>query len=132
MGFSRRSPVLSHRHVQLNRSSFSLRYTGESFGVSSKISAQRRLAQRSSSVSDRNHTPNSGALSQVCALEDVSRSCNNQHSLSARETFSTRASLSRKYSNFVLAIGLVKMFAIYSWVGRYCMCTLFLFTMSLI
>jgi hypothetical protein len=26
-----------------------------------------------------NHTPNSGALSQVCVLEDVSCSCNHQH-----------------------------------------------------
>jgi hypothetical protein len=38
----------------------------------------------------------------VCVLEDVSRSCNHQHSLSARETFSSRPSLSQKYSNFVL------------------------------
>jgi hypothetical protein len=132
MGFSTRSPVLSHRHVQLNRSSFSLRYTGESSGVSSQLSAQRRPTQRSSSVSDRNHTPNSWALSQVCVLEDVSRSCNHQHSLSAREAFSTRPSLSRKYSNFVLASGLVKISAICSWVGRYCTCTVFLCTMSLI
>jgi hypothetical protein len=63
MGFPTRSPVLSHRHVQLNRSSFSLRYTGESSGVSSQLSAQRRPTQRSSSVSDRNHTPNSWASS---------------------------------------------------------------------
>jgi hypothetical protein len=42
MGFSTRSLVLNHKHVQLSRSSFSLRYTGESSGVSSQISAQRR------------------------------------------------------------------------------------------
>jgi hypothetical protein len=132
MGFSTHSPVLSHRHVQLNRSSFSLRYTGESSGVSSQLSTQRRPTQHSSSVSDRNHTPNSGALSQVCVLEDVSRSCNHQHSLSARETFSIRPSLSRKYSNFVLESGLVKISAICSCVGRYCTCTSFLCNMSLI
>jgi hypothetical protein len=45
---------------------------------SSQLSVRRRPTQRSSSVSDRNHTPNSGALSQVCVLEDVSRSCNHQ------------------------------------------------------
>jgi hypothetical protein len=65
-------------------------------------------------------------------LEDVSRRCNHQHSLSAREAFSTRPSLSRKYSNFVLASGLVKISAICSCVGRYCTCTAFLCTMSLI
>jgi hypothetical protein len=96
--------VLSHRHVQLNKSSFSLRYTGESSGVSSQLSARRRPAQRSISVSDRNHTPNSGVLSQVYVLEDVSRSCNHQHSLSAREAFSIRPSITQKYSNFVLAV----------------------------
>jgi hypothetical protein len=47
MGFSTRSPVLSHRHVQLNRSSFSLHYTGESSGVSSQLSAQRRTVNPS-------------------------------------------------------------------------------------
>jgi hypothetical protein len=65
------------------------------------------------------------SLSQSC-------NCNHQHSLSAREVFSTRPSLSRKYSNFVLASGLVKISAICSWVGRYCTCTAFLCTMSLI
>jgi hypothetical protein len=82
---------------------------------SSRLSVSRRPAQRSSSVSDRNHTPISGALSQVCVLEDVSRTCNHQHSLSAREAFSTRPSLSRKYSNFVLASVLVKISTISSW-----------------
>jgi hypothetical protein len=81
---------------------------------SSQLSVRRRPSLRSSSVSDRNHTPLSGALSQVCVLENVSRSCNHQHSLSAREAFSTRPSLSRKYSNFVLASGLVKISAICS------------------
>jgi hypothetical protein len=159
-GLFHTSPVLSHRHIQLNRSSFSLRYTGESSGVSSQLSAQRRTVnpshgllhpsqgyttfhlrlreephtqlmgfltphrgtQRSFSVSERNHTPNSWAhpthglhptqgnttslrsTHSVCVLEDVSRSCNHQHSLSAREAFSTRPSLSWKYSNFVLAV----------------------------
>jgi hypothetical protein len=53
------------------------------------------------------------AFSQVCKLENVSRSYNHQHSLSARETFSTRPSFSWKYSNFVLASGLVKIYAMY-------------------
>jgi hypothetical protein len=54
------------------------------------------------------HTQLMGFLSwsthSVCVLEDVSRSCNHQHSLSAREAFSTRPSLSWKYSNFVLVV----------------------------
>jgi hypothetical protein len=65
-------------------------------------------------------------------LEDVSQRCNHQHSLSAREAFSTRPSLSRKSSNFVQASGLVKISAICSCVGRYCTCTAFLCTMSMI
>jgi hypothetical protein len=40
----------------------------------------------------------------VCVLEDVSRNCNHQHSLSVREAFSIRPSLAWKYSNFVLAV----------------------------
>ena len=71
---------------------------------SSQLFVRRRPSLRSSSVSDRNHTPISGALSQVCVLEDVSRNCNHQHSLSAREAFSIRPSLAWKYSNFVLAV----------------------------
>jgi hypothetical protein len=106
-----RSPVLSHRHVQLSKSSFSLRYTAKSSGVSSQLSAQRRTVnpshgilpflgahnipslsqrgtthpthghtqlmgfltphrgtQRSFSVSERNHTPNSWDFSQVDSL----------------------------------------------------------------
>jgi hypothetical protein len=46
---------------------------------SSQLSVRRRPTQRSNSISDRNHTPISGGLSQVCVLEDVSRSCNHQH-----------------------------------------------------
>jgi hypothetical protein len=106
------------------------------------ILTPHRGTQRSISVSERNDTPISWAhpthglshrpTHSVCVLEDVSRSCNHQHSLSAREAFSTRPSLSRKYSNFVLASGLVKISAICSCVGRYCTCTAFLCTMSLI
>jgi hypothetical protein len=81
---------------------------------SSQLFVRRRPSLCSSSVSDRNHTPLSGALSQVCVLKNVSLSCNHQHSLSAREAFSTRPSLSRKYSNFVLESGLVKISAICS------------------
>jgi hypothetical protein len=101
-----------------------------------------RGTQCSISVSERNDTPISWAhpthglshrpTHSVCVLEDVSHSCNHQHSLSTREAFSTRPSLSRKYSNFVLASGLVKISAICSCVGRYCTCTAFLCTMSLI
>jgi hypothetical protein len=40
----------------------------------------------------------------VCVLEDVSHSCNHQHSLSAKETFSIRPSLARKYLNFILVV----------------------------
>jgi hypothetical protein len=83
-------------------------------------------------VSGRNHEPFLGAFSQVCKLrerlhiaamihtsqvcklENVSHSCIHQHSLSAREAFSIRPSLSQKYSNFVLASGLVKISAICS------------------
>jgi hypothetical protein len=68
----------------------------------------------------------------VYVLEDVSRSCNNQHSLLARESLFTRPSISQKYSNFILASGLVKISAICSCAGRYCTCTAFLCTMSLI
>jgi hypothetical protein len=114
MGFSTCSPVLSHRNIQLNRSSFSLRYRGESSGVSSQLFAQRRSAQHSSSVLDRNHIPISWAhpthglslrsTQSVWVLDDVSRSCNHQHSLSSREAFSIRPSLAREYSNFVLVV----------------------------
>jgi hypothetical protein len=142
MGFPTCLHVINHMQVQLNKYSFSMCYIGESYGVSSQLFAQRRLAQRSSSISDRNHAPISWVhpthgLSlksnhSICVLENVSRSCNHQQSLSAREAFYTRPSLSQKYSKFILASGLVKISAICSWVGRYCMCTIFLCTMSLI
>jgi hypothetical protein len=111
-----------------------------------------RGPQRSISLSEMNNTPISWAhpthgLSHrpthtFYVLEDVSRSCNHQHSLSVREAFSTRPSLSQKYSNFVLANSLVKISAIFSCVerycaifscvGRYCTCISFLCTISLI
>jgi hypothetical protein len=46
---------------------------------SSQLSEWRRSSLRSNFVSDRNHTPFSGAFSQVCNLEKVSHSCNGQH-----------------------------------------------------
>jgi hypothetical protein len=71
-------------------------------------------AQHSIFVSERNHTPISWAhpthglslrpTHLFCVLEDVSCNCSHQHSLSAREEFSMRPSLSRKYSNFVLDV----------------------------
>jgi hypothetical protein len=70
---------------------------------SSQLSLRRRPSLRSSSVSHRNHTPLSGALSQVCVLENVSLSCNHQHSLSAREAFFIMPSLTRTY--FELCLG---------------------------
>jgi hypothetical protein len=73
-----------------------------------------RGTQRSISILERKNTPISWAhpthglshrkTHSVCVLEYVSRNCNHQHSLSAREEFSTRPSLSRNYSNFVLAV----------------------------
>jgi hypothetical protein len=51
-----------------------------------------------------NHGLSLKSTQSVCVMEDVSRSCNHQHSLSAREAFSIRPSLSRKYSNFVLVV----------------------------
>jgi hypothetical protein len=53
-------------------------------------------------------------------LKNVSGSCKHQHSLSAREAFSTMPGLSRKYSNFVLVMGLVRTSTTWSCVGRYC------------
>jgi hypothetical protein len=105
-------------------------------------SSPHRGTHRTIFVSEGNDTPISWAhpthglshrpTHSVCVLDDVSCNCNHQHSLSAREAFSTRPSLSRKYSNFVLASSLVKISAICSCVGRYCRCTTFLCTMSLI
>jgi hypothetical protein len=129
-----------------------------------------RGTQCSISVSERNNTPISCAhpthglshrpTHSFCVMEDVSHSCNHQHSLSAREAFSTRPSISRKYSSFVLALiintlsqlrrysppgqvswkysnfvfprSLVKIYAICSCAGRYHTCTTFLCTMSMI
>jgi hypothetical protein len=101
-----------------------------------------KATQHSISVSERNNTPISWehpthGLSHrsnhsVCVLEDVSHNYNHQHSLSAKEAFSTRSSFSCKYSNFFLASGLMKIYAICSWVARYSTCTTFLCTMSLI
>jgi hypothetical protein len=61
--------------------------------------------QHSISVLERNDTPISWAhptrglshkpTHSVYVLEDVSKSCNHQHSLSAREAFSTRPSLTK-------------------------------------
>jgi hypothetical protein len=94
------------------------------------------LSQRGTTHPSHGHTQLMGSLSgrltQSVSWRMSHASCNHQHSLSAREAFSTRPSLSRKYSNFVLASGLVKMSAICSWVGRYCTCIVFLCTMSLI
>jgi hypothetical protein len=52
-------------------------------------------------------------------LDNVSRSCNHQHSLSERGAFSTTPSLSWKYLNFDLARGLVRTYEILSSAGRY-------------
>jgi hypothetical protein len=77
-------------------------------------SSLHRGTQCSISVSERNYTPISWAhpthgislklTHSVCVLEDVSHNYNHQNSLSAREAFSTRPSLSRKYLNFILAV----------------------------
>jgi hypothetical protein len=70
--------------------------------------------QCSISISERKNTPISWEhpthgiphrpTHSVCVLEDVSCNNNNQQSISSREAFSTRPSLSRKYSNLVLTI----------------------------
>jgi hypothetical protein len=70
---------------------------------SSQLSVRRRPSLCSNSVSDRNHTPLSGDFSQVCKMENVSHSCNHQHSLSAREAFFIMPSLTRMY--FELCLG---------------------------
>jgi hypothetical protein len=48
---------------------------------SSQLSVRRRPSLRASSISNRNHTPLSGAFSQVCKMENVSHSCNHQQGL---------------------------------------------------
>jgi hypothetical protein len=73
-----------------------------------------RGTQHSIFVSERKNTPISWAhpthglshrsTHSICVLEDVTRNCNHQHSLLARDAFSIRPSLARKYSNFVLAV----------------------------
>jgi hypothetical protein len=63
--------------------------------VSSQISVRRRPSLRSISVLDRNHTPILGALSQVCVLEDVSRSCNHEH---IKTTSSNQTNSQRPYT----------------------------------
>jgi hypothetical protein len=73
-----------------------------------------RGTQRSFSISERNHTPNSWAhlthglslrpTHSACVLENVSRNCNHQHSLSTREAFSIRPSFAWKYLNFFLVV----------------------------
>jgi hypothetical protein len=70
---------------------------------SSRLSVRRRLSLCSNYVSDRNHSPLSGAFSQVCKLENVSHNCNHQHSLSAKEAFFIMTSLTRMY--FELCLG---------------------------
>jgi hypothetical protein len=69
---------------------------------SSQLSVRRRPSLHSNSVLDRNHTPLSGALSQVCVLENVSRNCNHQHFLLAREAFFIMPSLTWMYSKLCL------------------------------
>jgi hypothetical protein len=46
---------------------------------SSQLSIWRRSSLRSSSISNRNHTPSSGDFSQVYKLENISHSCNDPH-----------------------------------------------------
>jgi hypothetical protein len=94
-------------------------------------------AHNAPSPSQRGTTHPSHGLSHrpthsVCVLEDVSHNSNHQHSLSAREAFSSRPSLSQKYLNFILESSLVKISTIFSCVGRYFTCTAFLCTMYLI
>jgi hypothetical protein len=56
-----RSLVLDHRHIQLNRSSFSLRYKGESSGVSHHLNSLHRGGQCIVLSMSQNDTPNSWA-----------------------------------------------------------------------
>jgi hypothetical protein len=73
-----------------------------------------RGTQHYISITQRNYTPISWAhpthglslrpTHSVCVLEDVSSRCNHQHSLSDREAFSTRTSLSQNYLKFVLDV----------------------------
>jgi hypothetical protein len=82
--------------------------------------------------------------SQVCKLDSVSHNCNHQRSLLARETFFIMPSPTQMYFEFCLGwsyrhslstrepfFKLVKISTICSCVGRYCMCTIFIFIISL-
>jgi hypothetical protein len=53
---------------------------------SSQLPVRRKPSLRFCSVSDRNHTPLSGALSQVCKLENVSRNYNHQQGKDAKKS----------------------------------------------
>jgi hypothetical protein len=102
-GMSNSTDLLSHYVTQENHLEYHLNSL-----------AQKRSAQHSSSVSDRNHIPISWAhpthglslrsTQSIYVLEDISRKCNHQHSLSTREVFSTRPSLAWKYSNSILVV----------------------------
>jgi hypothetical protein len=70
--------------------------------ISYQIHVKRRPYLHSFSVSYRNHTPLSGAFSQVCKLENVSHSCNHQHSLSFREEIFIMPSITCMYFEFYL------------------------------
>jgi len=52
---------------------------GKIIWIYSKLYVSRMPSLCSNYVSDRNHTPLSGDFSQVCKLDNVSRSCNHQH-----------------------------------------------------
>jgi hypothetical protein len=99
-----RSPCAQPHACPTQQISFLTVLHGRIIWISSQLSVMRRPYMCSSSVSDRNHTPLSGDLSQIFVLENVSHSCNHQHPLSAREAFSIRPSLARKYSNCVLVV----------------------------
>jgi hypothetical protein len=156
ISLSQLSPQENHLEYHLKPDST------ESTGVQRQETTSTQLSHRGERYTHHMGTPNTGARTQLSPeendtphhmgipniglshrstqlshrgeriLENVTRHCNHQHSLLAREAFFTRPSLSQKYSNFVLASGLVKIYAIYSCIGRYCMCTAFLCTMSLI
>jgi hypothetical protein len=82
-----------------------------------------RGTQHSISVSERNNTPISWALSHP--THGLSHATESSQSLSAGGCLTGQVSV-------LIINGLVKISAIFSWVGRYCTCTSFLCTMSLI
>jgi hypothetical protein len=112
--------VLSDRHVQLYKSPFSLHYTEESSGVLlNSLYGGGHLYIPALSQIETTH-PSQGIsltfvswrifhivvminISQVCKLENVSHSCNHQHSLSDREAFFIMPSLTWMY--FELCLG---------------------------